>query len=88
MSHEVHRAREECCDDLAVAVCGDAKLYARALTNLECLRQPTLALATANKPLLARVKRPLGQGTPPSRLMPVAASALLTISILLLLGFY
>ena len=38
VSGEVRRAREECCDDVAVSLCGDAKLYARALTNLETLR--------------------------------------------------
>ncbi len=62
MSSVVRRAREECCDDLAVSLCGDAKLYARALTNLEALRhdQPALALAATDKPLLARVRRLLG----------------------------
>ena len=70
VSSTVRRAREECCDDLAVEVCGDAKLYARALTNLEALRQPpALALAATDKPLLARVRRLLGLGevrhTPP-----------------------
>ena len=70
VSSTVRRAREECCDDLAVEVCGDAKLYARALTNLEALRQPpVLALAATDAPLLARVKRLLGLGevrhTPP-----------------------
>lgn len=62
VSGEVRRAREECCDDLAVSLCGDAKLYARALTNLETLRQhqPASVLAAMDGPLLARVRRLLG----------------------------
>ncbi len=62
VSNVVRGAREECCDDVAVSLCGDAKLYARALTNLETLRhhQPALALAATDKPLLARVRRLLG----------------------------
>src|SRR5256886_15948312 len=31
VSRRVREEREHCCDDLAVAVCGDAHLYARAL---------------------------------------------------------
>jgi beta-lactamase regulating signal transducer with metallopeptidase domain len=38
MSRRVRIERENCCDDLAVAVCGNPLQYARALTRLEELR--------------------------------------------------
>lgn len=51
--------RENCCDDLAVQVCGDAVAYARALTQLEQLRcdMPRLAMAATRGPLLQRIQR-------------------------------
>jgi hypothetical protein len=51
--------RENCCDDLAVAVCGDALDYARALTELEKIRiaTPCLAMAANSGSLLQRVRR-------------------------------
>ena len=83
VSNTVRRAREECCDDLAVEVCGDAKLYARALTNLEALRQlPALALAATDAPLLARVKRLLGLGE--ARAFPPTATVVLLVFMLVL----
>ena len=83
VSGTVRRAREECCDDLAVEVCGDAKLYARALTNLEALRQPpALALAATDKPLLGRVRRLLGLGE--ARAFPPTATAVLLVLMLAL----
>ena len=83
VSSTVRRAREECCDDAAVAVCGDAKLYARALTNLEALRQPpALALAATDAPLLARVKRLLGLGE--ARPFPPTATAAVLVLMLAL----
>ncbi len=82
VASEVRCAREECCDDLAVSMCGDAKLYARALTNLESLRQhqPTLALAATDKPLLARVRRLLGLAE--ARPFPPLATTILLLLIL------
>ncbi len=38
VSHVIRMEREHCCDDLAVSACGDAMLYARALTTVETLR--------------------------------------------------
>ncbi len=85
VSNAVRRAREECCDDVAVSVCGDAKLYARALTNLETLRQhrPALALAATDMPLLARVRRLLGLAE--ARPFPPLATTILLL-IMLALG--
>src|SRR5207302_147738 len=62
VSRRVREEREHCCDDLAVAVCGDAHLYARALLMMESLRAKTPALAlsaagTQGGALLGRVRR-------------------------------
>lgn len=62
VSAQVRRERENCCDDLAVAVCGDRLGYARALANLEGLRSPSprLALAADGGSLVDRVRRLVG----------------------------
>jgi beta-lactamase regulating signal transducer with metallopeptidase domain len=62
VSHRVRVEREYCCDDCAVAACGDSLGYARALADLEHLRRPraSLALAATDGSLLARVRRILG----------------------------
>lgn len=53
--------RENCCDDTAIAVCGDRLAYVRALTHLESLRiTPQFAMAANGSPLKARVRRLLG----------------------------
>jgi len=60
MSHRVRIERENCCDDLAVAVCGDAIQYARALARLEELRAPEIAMAANGGSLLDRIRRIAG----------------------------
>ena len=59
VGREMRRERENCCDDLAVAVCGDTLAYARALTELEQIRlaTPRLAMAANSGSLLDRVRR-------------------------------
>lgn len=56
---KIRQERENCCDDLAVAACGDALMYARALTALEAIRcaSPRLAVAATAGSLLARIRR-------------------------------
>lgn len=63
VSHQVRAERENCCDDLAVEVCGDRVGYARALATLEELRlaPAQLALAAGGPPLLPRIRRLAGQ---------------------------
>ncbi len=59
ISQRVRHERENCCDDVAVAVCGNRIAYARALAALEELRgtSPQFALAARGGSLLARVRR-------------------------------
>jgi beta-lactamase regulating signal transducer with metallopeptidase domain len=62
----IRQERENCCDDLAVAACGDALVYARALTELEQIRsaQPQLAMAATGGSLIARIRRLVGARQP------------------------
>src|SRR5438034_1854241 len=61
VSQQVREEREHCCDDLAVAVCGDAHFYATALLGMERLRvtPPAFALAATGRggALLGRIRR-------------------------------
>ncbi|HEX6159456.1 MAG TPA: M56 family metallopeptidase [Thermoanaerobaculia bacterium] len=59
ISAQVRIERENCCDDLAVAVCGNPIQYARALTRLEELRAaaPAIAIAANGGSLLERIRR-------------------------------
>src|SRR5213596_2213636 len=61
VSQQVREEREHSCDDLAVAVCGDAHFYATALLSMERLRvtPPAFALAAAGRggTLMGRIRR-------------------------------
>jgi beta-lactamase regulating signal transducer with metallopeptidase domain len=59
ISSRIRRERERCCDDLAVAVCGSARLYAEALLRLEEARPARRALVFAARDgdLVSRIRR-------------------------------
>src|SRR5262249_36861381 len=57
LSNQVRRERENCCDDVAIAMCGDRRAYARALYLLEQQRQTAPALAATGGSLVERVRR-------------------------------
>ncbi|HEY0160350.1 MAG TPA: M56 family metallopeptidase [Thermoanaerobaculia bacterium] len=59
ISSRVRIERENCCDDLAVAVCGDPLQYAKALTRLEELRANALTVVVAANggSLIDRIRR-------------------------------
>jgi beta-lactamase regulating signal transducer with metallopeptidase domain len=65
VSKHVREERENCCDDLAVAACGDVLTYAKALAELEDLRGavPAGALAANGGSLVRRIERLLGRPT-------------------------
>ncbi len=80
VSERVREEREACCDDVAVAACGDALVYARALTRLEGLRAapPRLAMAADGGSLLHRVRRLVLPAPQPARgAAPLLLGALL-----------
>jgi beta-lactamase regulating signal transducer with metallopeptidase domain len=64
LNKRIRVEREHCCDDTAVALCGNAVEYARALTLMEEWRSaPALAMAANRGPLTERVVRVLGLKT-------------------------
>jgi beta-lactamase regulating signal transducer with metallopeptidase domain len=81
VSAQVRRERENCCDDLAVAVCGDRLGYARALANLEGLRAPSprLAMAADGGSLVDRIRRLVGAPAPGSRRSWLAGALALSL---------
>ncbi len=83
VSQRVRAERENCCDDEAIAICGDAVNYARALTLMEEWRTaPALMMAANRSPLAERVVRLLGWDEAAGRI----GVAGLTGSFLCLLG--
>jgi beta-lactamase regulating signal transducer with metallopeptidase domain len=61
VSQRIRAERENCCDDEAISICGDAVNYARALTLMEEWRTaPALMMAANRSPLGERVIRLLG----------------------------
>jgi hypothetical protein len=58
ISRQMRTERENCCDDIAIEVCGDVAGYAHALAQLEQLRvTPEPALAANGGELLGRIRR-------------------------------
>jgi hypothetical protein len=62
LSRRIRAERENCCDDLAVSLCGDPLTLAQALADLEGLRGSTrrFAMAADGGSLPQRVRRLLG----------------------------
>lgn len=87
LSARVREERELCCDDVAVQICGDGRILAQALAQVEEFAQtPVLAMALASerKQLLHRVRRMLG--VPVKPVVSNARLAGLTLATLLLLS--
>ncbi|MEM9986931.1 MAG: M56 family metallopeptidase, partial [Bacteroidota bacterium] len=88
LTHE----REACCDDQAVAACGDALRYAHALTTLQRMCQPsniplTMAIQSKHpKPFTRRIQR-LFEPTPASSLRP-RAGFILTLMLMVSMTSY
>ena len=87
LSTQIRTERENCCDDVAVAYCGDALAYAKALAALEGLREPVLlrtelALAADGGSLMHRIQRLILPTLPPSPNRRAAILATLAVSVL------
>lgn len=81
LNKRIRACREECCDDIAIAACGEKAIYARALATMETWRAvPEFALAATGGSVAARVARLLGlrDQKPDAR-----ASAVLTVTLVL-----
>jgi Zn-dependent protease with chaperone function len=89
VSRRIRIERENCCDDLAVSLCGDPVAYANALVDLESLRSSNApfrrfdrtAMAATGGSLLQRVRRLVGAPAGHAGVRPawLAASAALLI---------
>jgi beta-lactamase regulating signal transducer with metallopeptidase domain len=61
LNQRIRAEREHCCDDIAIALCGNTVEYARALTLMEEWRSaPIFAMAANRSPLSERIIRLLG----------------------------
>jgi GWxTD domain-containing protein len=79
ISRVIHAERENCCDDIAVGITGNAHAYAAALTTLEqnrcCDREP--AVAATGGSLMKRIRRLLYPKAPISAWTPLFATGIL-----------
>jgi bla regulator protein blaR1 len=88
VSRSIRNERENCCDDLAVEICGNPATYVRALADLEqlCGDAPAFAMAANRGSLLDRVERLLRlnpHGTSaPSGLLAVIGITLVCVSVI------
>jgi len=89
-SNQISQERELCCDDLALTVCGDRLVYAKALAALEESRAnlSDLDLAADGGSLVRRIRRLMGVTTQSNRTSVWAAGAiaLVLVTALLALG--
>lgn len=88
LSARIRAEREHCCDDVAAELCGDPLILARALTDLEALREPAaaspthLAMAANGGSLMHRIRHllqpslPIPGGVRATTLVLLAASLL------------
>jgi uncharacterized protein (TIGR03435 family) len=78
---QMRTERELCCDDIAVAACGNPFEYAGALAEMEEIRgrTPQPALAASGGELVGRIRRILGQPDRDSRPSGAIAAAALTL---------
>ena len=83
ISANIRLERENCCDDLAVAFCGNSIIYAKALVRVQEWGQqsPSFAMAFSGRKnqMLMRVKRILNQSQNRSNIMEKLSVTLLLI---------
>jgi len=85
ISHIIRTERENCCDDIVVALRGDPHTFAAALTTLEQNRTGNWAVAAAGGNLMKRITRllyPQNQRAASSPVLTVAALLLTTAMLL------
>ncbi len=86
ISHTIRAERENCCDDMAVSICGDTRQYVKALAEMEKIRsqQAKLAIAASGGNLSSRISRLLGKeagGKTHASWAPAAVVAVLLIAL-------
>ncbi|MEO0332970.1 MAG: M56 family metallopeptidase, partial [Bacteroidota bacterium] len=92
ISQLIRDEREKCCDDLAVATCGNAVIYAKALTQLETLPDSTssfaLAASRSGNGLLARVERLLQPSNQTTKFSPMPTTVMILLIAALMSSFW
>lgn len=91
LSEKVRAEREHCCDDIALAVCGDKMSLAHALVKVaEWQATPGLAMAFASKKplLLHRVQRVLGLNPKPIRTFSSLPAMIFAIGLVIGISAY
>jgi bla regulator protein blaR1 len=88
ISNKIRIEREYCCDDIAINLCGDELVYAKALVNLESLIESNMPLFAIplfkNKnQLLRRIKRMLHKNENRNSFKEKFATAIIFIGILI-----
>jgi len=88
ISYTIRVERENCCDDLAVSVCGDKVGYARALASMEEIRvgQGELVIAANGGSLSRRIRRLIGTGSEKNirfGYVPVVIAILLVVALMI-----
>jgi beta-lactamase regulating signal transducer with metallopeptidase domain len=88
VSRRIGQERELCCDDVAVAVCGDPLTYARALFEMEQLRaaRPQLAVAANGGLLMNRIERLVGVRPQPANRFAGGLACLLVLTAVISVG--
>jgi len=83
ISNKIRLERENCCDDIAVAICGDKMHYATALAEMERIRSThgELALAANGGNLLVRIRRLIGGSPAPKQRFNWAAAMIIAMVI-------
>lgn len=77
-SDQLRVTREQCCDDVAVRVCGSVSTYVQALSDFEASRHTAHALAATGSGLTGRVRRLLGVPEP-ERIAPPFAGVICSL---------
>ncbi len=84
VSRQVRMERECCCDDDAVAVCGNLLTYVRALSEAEqCRSASKLAVAVSGTPLLNRIRRLTEMRTQKSNRIVVGLAGLFAVVLIM-----
>ena len=88
VSRQIRIERENCCDDLAVSLCGDPVVYAQALADLEQLRGSSgqFVMAATGGSLVNRVRRLLGAPSHAGRAPGWLAGAVAVVVIVAMAG--
>lgn len=81
LNKRIRADREDCCDDVAIEVCGEKAVYVRALATMETWRAvPDFAMAATGGSVAARVARLLGVSEQKTN---ARASGVLTVTLVL-----